>query len=129
VRAPLHHPRAHRGDPAARRQRRKILSGLITACQKRPVSIEELEAITQRVEQQVNESEEREVDTERIGSLVMDELRKLDQVAYVRFASVYRNFASPEDFAEIAEQVRRPPPKAGRSRRKLRVAGDGEPPA
>ena len=100
--------------------RRKILSGMITACQKRPVSIQSLEEITQRIEDKLLDSPEREVQSRQIGSLVMKELRKLDKVAYVRFASVYKNFESAEDFADIAEEVSqgadrgadRTPPKA-----------------
>jgi transcriptional repressor NrdR len=89
-------------------ERRKILAGLITACQKRPVSTDDLEHITQEVENSVQDTVDREVDTETIGSLVMAELKKLDQVAYVRFASVYKNFESPDDFAEIAQEVQGP---------------------
>lgn len=85
--------------------RRKILSGMITACQKRPVSIQSLEEITQRIEDKLLDSPEREVHTRQIGALVMKELRRLDKVAYVRFASVYKNFESAEDFAEIVEEV------------------------
>lgn len=106
--------------------RRKILVGLITACQKRPdISIQDLEEITQKVEQKVHDSEEREIDTEEIGNLVMRELRKLDQVAYVRFASVYKNFESPDDFAEIAQEVARPQRKPRkRAARKSTREGD-----
>lgn len=82
--------------------RRKILVGMITACQKRPVSMQQLEEITQRIEDKLLDSPDREVHTRTIGNLVMKELRKLDKVAYVRFASVYKNFESLEDFAEIA---------------------------
>jgi transcriptional repressor NrdR len=85
--------------------RRKILSGMITACQKRAVSMQDLEDITQRIEEKLLDSPEREVSSQAIGGMVMKELRKLDKVAYVRFASVYKNFESPEDFAEIAGQV------------------------
>ena len=85
--------------------RRKILSGMITACQKRAVSMQDLEDITQRIEEKLLDSPEREVSSRAIGSLVMKELKKLDKVAYVRFASVYKNFESPEDFAEIAGEV------------------------
>jgi transcriptional repressor NrdR len=95
-------------------ERRKILVGLITACQKRPVSTSDLEHITQEVEHQVHEAADREIDTETIGNLVMQELRKLDPVAYVRFASVYRNFESLDDFAEIAQQVKQPKKPARR---------------
>lgn len=82
--------------------RRKILVGMITACQKRPVSMQQLDEITQRIEDKLLDSPDREVATRTIGSLVMKELRKVDKVAYVRFASVYKNFESLEDFAEIA---------------------------
>ncbi len=106
-------------------ERRKILAGLIVACQKRPVAIEDLEAITQVVEEEVFGTLDREASTERIGELVMTELKKLDQVAYVRFASVYKSFESPEDFAEIAEEVKRGP-KATKKKRKGRKDTDGE---
>jgi len=93
--------------------RRKILSGMISACQKRPVSIQSLEDITQRIEDRLLDSPEREVLARTIGNLVMKELKKLDQVAYVRFASVYKNFESPEDFAEIAGEMTSSPPRGG----------------
>ena len=96
-------------------QRRKILVGLITACQKRPVSTHDLEVITQKVEQTVHSQIEREIDTEEIGNQVMRELKKLDHVAYVRFASVYKNFESGDDFAEIAQEVASPT-KQGKKR-------------
>ena len=86
-------------------ERRKILSGLITACQKRAVSMADLEEIVQRIEERLLDGPEREVATRSIGNMVMKELKKLDKVAYVRFASVYKNFESPEDFAEIAGEV------------------------
>ncbi len=86
-------------------ERRKILSGMISACQKRQVSMQDLEDITQRIEERILDSPEREVHSRTIGNLVMRELRKLDKVAYVRFASVYKNFESAEDFAEIATEV------------------------
>ena len=85
--------------------RRKILSGMITACQKRAVSMQDLEEITQRIEEKLLDGPEREVSSRAVGNMVMKELKKLDKVAYVRFASVYKNFESPEDFAEIAGEV------------------------
>ena len=99
--------------------RRKILSGMITACQKRAVSMQDLEEITQRIEEKLLDSPEREVPSRTIGNLVMKELKKLDKVAYVRFASVYKNFESAEDFAEIAEEVgQEAKEKAARARTK-----------
>jgi transcriptional repressor NrdR len=83
--------------------RRKILSGLLKACEKRPVSLEALEQITETIEGKVLETFEREVPSTYIGQLVMSELRKLDQVAYVRFASVYREF---KDIHEFMEELR-----------------------
>jgi len=67
--------------------------------------MQDLEEITQRIEEKLLDGPEREVSSRVIGSLVMKELKKLDKVAYVRFASVYKNFESPEDFAEIAGEV------------------------
>ncbi len=78
--------------------RRKILSGLMKACEKRPVSLDTLEAITKTIEERVLETFEREVPSAYIGQLVMQELKKVDQVAYVRFASVYREFKDIEEF-------------------------------
>lgn len=72
--------------------RRKILTGLIKACEKRPISISALEDVTDKIERKINERYEREVPSREIGEMVMDELTRLDQVAYVRFASVYRDF-------------------------------------
>ena len=72
--------------------RRKILTGLIEACEKRPISISALEDVTDKIERRINERYEREVPSREIGEMVMEELSRLDQVAYVRFASVYRDF-------------------------------------
>jgi len=88
-------------------ERRKILMGLLTACQKRSIYPEDLEQIVQTVEERILETSEREIETGAIGDLVMRELKRLDEVAYVRFASVYKNFESPQDFEEIAQSVNR----------------------
>lgn len=108
--------------------RRKILSGMISACQKRPVSIQSLEEITQRIEDRLLDSPEREVPARVIGNLAMRELRKLDKVAYVRFASVYKNFESPEDFAEIAEEMTGGAAKAGAKEPARAPSGPGTKP-
>jgi transcriptional repressor NrdR len=84
-------------------ERRKILAGLMKACEKRPVSIDTLDEIVSRIEHQVTDQFEREVPSKFLGRLVMRELRKVDQVAYVRFASVYRDF---KDVAEFVEEIR-----------------------
>jgi transcriptional repressor NrdR len=78
--------------------RRKLLSGLARACEKRPVPAKALEEIVLDVENRLQEREEREIDTKEIGALVMERLRSLDQVAYVRFASVYRRFEDLDEF-------------------------------
>lgn len=95
-------------------ERRKILMGLLTACQKRPVSLEALDDIAHRVEERILATSDREIETSRIGELVMRELKKIDKVAYVRFASVYKNFESAQDFEAIAQEVARPPKKRAR---------------
>ena len=79
-------------------ERRKVLGGMIRACEKRPVPLAELEKIAEEIEQDLQNSTEREVSTEAIGERVMDRLRSVDQVAYVRFASVYRQFKDIDTF-------------------------------
>ena len=78
--------------------RQKMLRGMIRACEKRPVTLAELERIADEIEQELQNSMEREIRTEAIGEKVMDRLRKVDQVAYVRFASVYRQFKDIDTF-------------------------------
>ncbi|MCX8110095.1 MAG: transcriptional regulator NrdR [Syntrophorhabdaceae bacterium] len=80
--------------------RSKILNGLKKACEKRPISITTLEKIVSRIEYNLFEKSEREVKGSEIGEMVMDELKKLDEVAYVRFASVYRQFRDINEFME-----------------------------
>jgi len=78
--------------------REKVLAGLQRACEKRPVPMKALEAIVDRVEAMVQESPEREVPTVQVGELLMESLRELDRVAFVRFASVYRDFKDVDQF-------------------------------
>ncbi len=78
--------------------RSKILSGLNKACEKRPISITNLEKIVSRIEYNLLEKGEREMKATEIGEMVMDELKNLDEVAYVRFASVYRQFRDINEF-------------------------------
>ena len=78
--------------------RQKVLRGMIRACEKRPVPLAELERIADEIEQELQNSMEREIRTEDVGEKVMDRLRKVDQVAYVRFASVYRQFKDIDTF-------------------------------
>ena len=78
----------------------KILGGLKRACEKRPVSITNLDKVVLRVEHTLLEKGEKEVTASEIGEMVMDELRKLDEIAYVRFASVYRQFRDINEFMD-----------------------------
>lgn len=78
--------------------RRKILGGMIRACEKRPVPVADLEKAAEEIEQEVQNSMEREVSTRTIGEMVMNRLKKIDEVAYVRFASVYRQFKDIDTF-------------------------------
>ena len=78
--------------------RRKVLGGMIRACEKRPVSLAELEKIADEIEQELQNGMDREVSTAQIGELVMTRLKKVDEVAYVRFASVYRQFKDIDTF-------------------------------
>ena len=79
-------------------ERQKILQGLLKACEKRPVATPKLEALVDEVERFVIESPDRERSTTEIGALVMARLKKLDKVAYVRFASVYSDFKDVKEF-------------------------------
>jgi transcriptional repressor NrdR len=85
--------------------RSKIMSGLRKACEKRPISIDHLERIVNRIEQGIQEAGEREVKSTLIGQKVTDELRGLDGVAYVRFASVYRQFKDINEFMDELTQL------------------------
>ncbi len=78
--------------------RQKLVQGLLKACEKRPVSVAALESIADRVEATLQDRSEKEIATADIGSFVMEELRKLDKVAYVRFASVYKHFRDIGEF-------------------------------
>ena len=78
--------------------RKKIIAGLMKACEKRPVSIDKMEEITVEIERAVQRKYDREVDSKAIGELIMEKLPGLDEVAYVRFASVYRQFRDVNQF-------------------------------
>jgi transcriptional repressor NrdR len=78
--------------------RQKVLAGLLKACEKRPVSMTQLENIADNAEAMVQDSSEREVSTQLIGEMIMNELKTLDKVAYVRFASVYLDFKDVQEF-------------------------------
>ncbi|NLY19572.1 MAG: transcriptional repressor NrdR [Clostridiaceae bacterium] len=86
--------------------REKLLNGIMRACEKRPVSIDEIDALIDRVEATIYNTLEREVTSTEIGECVMKELRKLDEVAYVRFASVYRQFKDIDTFMEELQKIK-----------------------
>ena len=85
--------------------RTKILNGMVRACEKRPVSMAEMEAAVTDIEQVMQNSLEREISSSEIGELVMEKVHDLDPVAYVRFASVYREFKDVETFMDELEKV------------------------
>jgi len=84
----------------------KLVGSMMIALRKRPVATEALEAAVLRIEEKLRSLGEREVPTSRVGDLVMRELAKLDKIAYIRFASVYRSFETPEDFREALQEVK-----------------------
>ena len=79
-------------------ERQKLIAGMLKACEKRPVSVASLEGVADRVESTLQERSEKEITTNEVGALVMQELKMLDKVAYVRFASVYRHFRDIGEF-------------------------------
>ncbi len=80
--------------------RQKILAGIKKACEKRPISIEQLEKLVDDVEHAIQENSDKEIPSTRIGEIVVQKLHELDEVAYVRFASVYRQFKDINEFME-----------------------------
>jgi len=101
--------------------RNKIMGGLRRACEKRPISVSQLEAIADQIERSVQDSGEREVNTSEIGKIIMRRLKALDKVAYVRFASVYLEFEDVSEFMSelknlVQSRVERPKPKKSKSR-------------
>ena len=83
----------------------KVRSGILKACEKRPVPLESIEALVSQIELKACQQPDQEVTTEEIGHLVMEGLRGLDEVVYIRFASVYRQFKDVESFIEELQQV------------------------
>jgi transcriptional repressor NrdR len=97
--------------------RQKILSGMLRACEKRPIQLETLEKASLEVERALREGGKGEVTTKETGELVMERLRAIDEVAYVRFASVYREFADLSGFREELERILEDKKAQGRSER------------
>ena len=87
--------------------RDKLLGGLLKACEKRPVTGPALDELVDSVEQELHERRDREISTREIGEMVMEGLRDLDEVAYVRFASVYRKFEDASEFLDPVNELRR----------------------
>lgn len=80
--------------------REKVLKGILRACEKRPVKREQMEQVVDTIESALRQSDKQEIKSRKVGELVMQELAKLDDIAYVRFASVYKNFRDPSQFVE-----------------------------
>lgn len=85
--------------------RNKVLKGIITACEKRPVSLSQMEQIADDIEGELYQSMEREIDSTKIGEKIMEKLKNLDEVAYVRFASVYKNFNDIHTFMDELKEL------------------------
>ncbi|MFW5648466.1 MAG: transcriptional regulator NrdR [Candidatus Alkaliphilus sp. MAG34] len=83
----------------------KILNGVIKSCEKRPVSLQDIEKLVDGIERQLYNTMEREITTELIGNLVIDKIKELDEVAYVRFASVYREFKDINTFMDEVKKI------------------------
>jgi len=92
--------------------RRKLQSGLVKACEKRPISMDRLEQVVEEIERDISRSFEREVPTREIGERVMRRLHELDPIAYVRFASVYREFKDAEQFVRELRELLAQKPRA-----------------
>mgnify|MGYP001620137705 CR=1 FL=1 len=84
----------------------KLKTGLLKACQKRPVPVEKIEQVTDRIEAELLQLKRKEIPSGLIGEKVMKELKKLDKIAYIRFASVYREFKDIDDFKKEIKQLR-----------------------
>ena len=85
--------------------REKLIASMRLALRKRPVATEAVDSAVDRIEEKLRSLGEREIPTSRVGDMVMRELARLDKIAYIRFASVYRSFESPDDFREAAQEV------------------------
>jgi len=95
----------------------KLTASMKLALRKRPVKLEAIQEAIDRIEARLLSLGEAEVNSARVGELVMEELKKLDKVAYIRFASVYRNFTDVDEFSQVVREIQTPP-KRGRSARK-----------
>jgi len=87
--------------------RAKVMKGVTTACEKRPIGVSRIEALVHSIEEELEEMSKKEVSTKEIGELVMRELQKLDDIAYVRFASVYRQFKDVSQFLSAVNSLKK----------------------
>lgn len=102
--------------------RQKLLSGIVKACAKRPVPMEAIEAIVDEIEMELHALGKSEVDSQKIGQLVMERLRMLDDVAYVRFASVYRRFADLDSLAIEIQRLKEKKQREAEERLQVKMA-------
>ncbi|MCS7223421.1 MAG: transcriptional regulator NrdR [Armatimonadetes bacterium] len=103
--------------------RQKIVLGMLKACEKRPVSLEQVEAIAQEIEWEIRQRGSRQVSSREIGEMVMNRLLQMDDVAYIRFASVYQEFDSLRHFAQALSELQRKKAPHRLSKRKGRKKG------
>ena len=96
--------------------REKVIAGISKACEKRPISLNQIEEIVGRIETEIQRQAPGEIASKRIGELVMTELQQLDEVAYVRFASVYRHFKDVNEFLDEIQSLVQGEPKSRRTR-------------
>lgn len=85
--------------------RSKIKAGIVRSCHKRPISMEQIDNFVAEVEMELRNMDVTEIPTHKIGEIVMEKLKKLDKIAYVRYASIYKEFESPRDFAKEVEKL------------------------
>ncbi len=99
--------------------RKKVLAGIMKACEKRPISLDKMEEIVTSIERAIQRKSDREVSSRLIGELVMEKLKLLDDVAYVRFASVYRQFQDVNEFMKaLTEMIQKEKARTGRRKRR-----------
>jgi len=102
--------------------RQKLMGGIIKACAKRPVSMEAVETIVDKIEQELHTLGKSEVDSQKIGQLVMEQLRTLDDVAFVRYASVYRRFADLDSLAIEIQKLKEKKQRDAEERMQVKMA-------
>jgi transcriptional repressor NrdR len=86
--------------------RNKVLNGILKACEKRPIKLDKIEKITEEIESELRKKESIEIPTNEIGEMIMDKLKEIDHVAYIRFASVYRDFADIRSFEKELKSLK-----------------------